>query len=217
MGYFFSLMLLVLRYMPINCFQTFKRRPMKNPLFVLITPTLLIAAALSSGVASAADAGKETYERAVAAAKTEHKIAKAKCDELAGDRKDICSVTARGAFDIAKAEAKEQYKATAKNRNKTAMVRAEAAYEIAKAQCQTSSGHTKAVCEKEAKAAHVKAKSEAESTLMHAEKDQDLRKETAKLQEETNEAAYKVAEEKCDGFSGETKETCLEKAKAIRR
>lgn len=171
---------------------------------------------LSSSISHAVTVEKEAYERAITAAKTEYRIATARCKELAGDPKDICSATARGAHKVAEAEAKEKYENTPQNRHNTDLVRAEANYEIAKSNCQTLSGNAKSVCKKEAEAAYVKEKSESKATLIKAEKNQDLQNETAKLQAETDEAAYKVAVEKCDGFSGDTKDNCLEKAKALR-
>jgi len=79
------------------------------------------------------------------------------------------------------------------------------------------SGNQKDVCVKEAKAAHAKAKADAKVAKVDhkvsansAEKRADVRKEA---REDTRDAQYKVAIEKCDVMSGAAKDQCVKDAK----
>jgi hypothetical protein len=137
----------------------------------------------------------------------DYKTAKAACDKMTGNAKDVCVEEAKGHEKVAKAELEYKRTGKASDMNKLAMVRAEAAYEVAKERCDDKAGNDKDVCRKEAKAAEVKAKADAkvakEGTAARADANADKR-----------EADYKVAAEKCDALAGDAKTACVDAAKS---
>ena len=151
------------------------------------------AAALLAG--SAAAVTKDEYRATKDRIGTEYKAAKAKCDALSGQPKNLC---------VAEAKAAEK---RAKAREKAVIADAEATYMVAKEQCATKTGNEKDVCVKAAKAAETKAKADAKAA----------RKTTvakADAKDTKREADYKVAREKCDPLTGAAKDKCVADAKA---
>lgn len=80
-----------------------------------------------------------------------YEIAKEKCDDFAGDKKDICNREAKTARDKSKADVKQ-----AKKNNDAAedaeQARMKADYKLASAKCDTLAGDPKDVCVASAKA-----------------------------------------------------------------
>ena len=163
----------------------------------LAVPTLALAAAMSSA----------DYSAAKDRAATEYKAARAQCDSMSGNQKDVCIAQAKAAEKRAVAEAEAQYKNTDKARADARIAAAEADYDVAKAKCDARTGNDKDVCMKEAKAAEVKAKADAKASEKVAAIRQDAR-------EDKLDADYKVALEKCDAMSGPAKDSCVANAKA---
>jgi hypothetical protein len=163
----------------------------------LAIPTLAIGAAMSATEYSA------TRDRASA----DYKVAKAQCDRLAGNPKDVCIAEAKAAEKKSKAEAEAQYKNTDKARRDARIDVAKADYDVAKTKCGAMTGNNKDVCIKEAKAVETKATADAKATQKVAEARQDAA-------EDKMDANYKVAIEKCDAFSGSAKDSCVNAAKA---
>jgi hypothetical protein len=112
------------------------------------------------------------YEARVAKAEADHAVAKERCDDKAGNTKDVCLKEAKAAETTAKADAKAQMKssdanATANEKSAEARSKAneqageankdataaklEADYKVAKEKCDTLAGNAKDVCVKEAK------------------------------------------------------------------
>ena len=149
---------------------------------------------------------KAEYHAAEDKAKAEYKVAEDKCGSLSGNAKDICKAEAKGNRKKAEAAAEADYKNTPKAREKAAIAAADADYDVAKEKCDDKAGNDKDVCVKEAKAAYTKAKGEAKAT----EKSTAAHKEA---KEDTRDAEYKVAIEKCDGLAGDAKDTCQKNAK----
>jgi hypothetical protein len=58
-----------------------------------------------------------------------YKMAKAKCDELKDNAKDVCMKEAKGTEDVAKAELEQQYKPSAQHSRKVAEEKAKMRYE----------------------------------------------------------------------------------------
>ena len=163
----------------------------------LAVPTLALGATMS------ASEYNTTRDRASA----EYKSAKAQCDRLAGNPKDVCIAEAKAAEKKTTAEAEAQYKNTDKARRDARIDAAEADYDVAKAKCGAKVGNDKDVCIKEAKAAETKAIADAKATQKVAAARQDA-------MEDKMEADYKVAVEKCDAYSGAAKDSCVNAAKA---
>ena len=150
------------------------------------------AAALLAG--SAAAVTKDEYRATKDRISAEYKAAKAKCDALSGQPKNLCAAEAKAAEKRAKGRAEADYENTPKAREKAVIADAEATYMVAKEQCATKTGNDKDVCVKAAKAAETKAKADAKDTK--------------------READYKVAREKCDPLTGAAKDKCVADAKA---
>jgi hypothetical protein len=183
----------------------------------LMTALLLAAGMTGVGGAWAQTGSKEARDAAVRSAEAQYKTAKATCDALSGNAKDICIEEAKGNERIAKAEAEAAYDSTPRMREKARVVRADAAYEVAKEKCDDLSGNPKDVCIKEAKAAHVKALADAKVDRVTAdergagsEKAMTAKREAT---EDKRDADYKVAIERCDALAGAAKDNCVRDAK----
>ena len=163
------------------------------------------AAALLAG--SAAAVTKDEYRATTDRISAEYKAAKAKCNALSGQPKDLCVAEANAAQKRAKARAAADYENTAKARENAVIADAEATYMVAKEQCATKTGNDKDVCVKAAKAAETKAKADAK-----AARQTTVAKADAK--DTKREADYKGAREKCDPLTGAAKDKCVADAKA---
>jgi len=116
---------------------------------------------------------KNHYEERVAKAEADYSVAKTRCNDLAGNPKDVCVKEAKAAQTIAKADAKSQMKSSNANdaadeksaeardeaRTKSADARKdarvetmEAEYGVAKEKCATYAGGAKDYCLDQAKA-----------------------------------------------------------------
>jgi hypothetical protein len=160
-------------------------------------PTLAFGAAMTS----------QQYSAAKDNANAAYKSAKAQCDSMSGNAKDVCVAEAKANLKKAKANAEADYKNTDKARRDAKIEAAEADYDVAKAKCDAKSGNDKDVCIKEAKAVETKAKADAKANEKVAAAKEDAR-------EDKMNADYKVAIEKCDAMSGAAKDSCVSEAKA---
>jgi hypothetical protein len=88
------------------------------------------------------------------------KAAKAQCDSLQKNAKDVCMAEAKGKEKVARAELEVAYKPTDKNRRDATNAKADAEYDVAKEKCDDMTGDSKDACQKQAKAQHVAAKAE---------------------------------------------------------
>lgn len=159
---------------------------------------------MASGTALATT--KAEYNAAKDKAKAEYKISDEKCGSLSGNAKDICKAEAKGSRKKAEANAEAQYKNTPKARQDAAIAVADADYDVAKEKCDDKAGNDKDVCVKEAKAVQIKAKGEAKAM----QKSTTARNDAA---EDTRDANYKVAMEKCDALAGDAKDGCQKNVK----
>ena len=178
----------------------------------------LAAAALmaTSGMAMT----KEEYNAGKDRIGADYKAAKAQCDTLKGNAKDVCMKEAKGREKVAKAELEAQYKPSDKATYNVNEARADADYEVAKEKCDDQQGNAKDVCVKDAKAAHVKAKEDAKVAATQAkpadsvaEKQADVAAARKDAAAEKNDANYKAAKERCDALSGDAKSKCVDDTK----
>jgi len=113
-------------------------------------------------LAAAYKPGIEThYEARVAKANADYGVAKERCDDLAGNTKDVCVKEAKSAETAAKADAKARMKtsdaqATANEksadaRNDATADKLDAEYKVANEKCDTYAGNAKDACVNEAK------------------------------------------------------------------
>ena len=183
--------------------------------------SLLAAAGIAfAGTAGAADSktmSRDAYKAEQDRIEAQYKSEKDRCGSMSDNAKDVCQAEVKGKEKVAKAELEAQYKNTDKARNDARVAKADADYDVAKEKCDNLSGNQKDVCVKEAKAAHTKAKANAKVVKVDqktasntAEKRTDVRKEA---REDTRDAQYKVAIEKCDAMSGAAKDQCVKDAK----
>lgn len=192
------------------------------------TITALSAVFLLATNVSAETLSKTEYKAAKDQISATYKSDKSACQSLAGNAKDICIEGAKGHENVALAELKAKNEPSEKNNYKVRLAKADAAYAVAKENCDDLSGNPKDVCRKQAKSAYVTAKANAklaektaDANAVAQEKKADA---NAVASEKTNEArkdantdkrdaAYAVAKEKCDSFAGPTKDNCLKEAK----
>jgi hypothetical protein len=120
---------------------------------------------------------KSRHDAQVAKAQADYAVAKERCDDVAGNTKDVCVKEAQAAQTIAKAAAKAQLKtsqanATANDKSTVAHRRADdeaayanreaaddkrdAQYGVAKQQCDAYAGNAKELCLDKAKASFAK-------------------------------------------------------------
>ena len=167
---------------------------------------LLAAALCTIGISAHAALTKAEHKTAVQNAEMSYKSAKTTCSALAGNAKDVCLAEAKveKTYSIAKTDA--DYKNTAKATYDGRKAVASAEYDLAKAKCGSKAGNDKDVCIKEAKAIEVRAQADAKAGTKVSEARADA-------SDAKRTADYKVAIEKCDAFSGDTKSACVKEAK----
>jgi len=166
----------------------------------------VIALALPT-LAVGATGSRTEYSAAKDRAAADYKAAKARCDGLSGNPKDVCIAEAKAAEKKAKADAEAAYKNTDAAHRDARIAAAEADYDVAHAKCGAKTGNDKDVCNKEAKATETKMKADAKAT-------QKIATAKADAKEDKMDADYKVAVEKCDAMSGAAKDSCVNAAKA---
>lgn len=170
-----------------------------------IVSTLLISLFAATSI-SAFAMTKAEYSLAKDQIAADYKSAKASCNSLAANAKDICVVEAKGNEKVGKADLEARYTGKEKHQYDLRIAKAETAYALAKEKCDDVSGNAKDVCMKEAAAGRTKAKADAKLT-------KTVKNATTDAMDERMSADYKVAVEKCDALSGDTKSTCVNSAK----
>ena len=178
----------------------------------MIRVLLLLAVAGVCGSAAAQALGKEEYRAHLERVEAEYDAAMARCKPLQDNQRDLCKLHARGTRDVARAELRAQHKPEPANQEKVAMARAEAAYAVAKEQCDDAKGHARDVCRKDAKAAFAAARAQAKSVrsaLASGEysKETQRRREEARI--EQSSALYAAGKERCDALAGTAKDLCI--------
>ena len=88
------------------------------------------------------------------------KAAKAKCEAMQGNQKDVCQKEARAQEKLAKAELDAKKDPSPRNQRKVAEAKAEGEHEVAKEKCDDMKGNEKDACQKQAKAKRDQAKAD---------------------------------------------------------
>jgi hypothetical protein len=189
----------------------------------------LIVALVLCGSGIAQTMSKDQYAAGKDRIAADYKAAKAACDGMSGNAKDICKAEAKGKEDTAKAELEMNYKPSAKNNYNAKVAKADADYKVANEKCDDMKGNDKKVCVKAAKDARVHAKADAEAELKTgkaqmkatdktiaandkaADKIADANKDAAN---DKRKADYALEKAKCDALAGAAKDTCIGNAKA---
>ena len=128
---------------------------------------LAIGLAFSAG-AMAEAISKQEYKSIDNNIDADFKAAKAQCDSLAGNAKDICEADAKGRRNSARAELEYKYKPTVKTLYEARIAKADAEYAVANEKCDDKAGNDKDVCVKEAKAARIHAEADAKAKMTTA-------------------------------------------------
>ena len=165
----------------------------------------LSTAFITSG-AFAATMARADYSSTKDRISAEYKAAKALCDPLTGNQKDICKEQAKGKEKVARAELEYNYTGKMADSNKIAVAKADSTYAVAKEMCDDKAGKDKNVCVTEAKATRTKALADAKLNKKVGEARMDA-------VEDKRDADYKVAAEKCDSLAGDAKASCVSAAK----
>ncbi len=170
---------------------------------------IMITAAFAAGAALAGPSpqAKAAYAQAQDSAQATYKAARAQCDVVTGNPKDVCVAEAKAARVRTEEEASAIYHNTLKAYTKSRVKIADANYDLDKARCDAHTGNDKDVCIKQAKATLVAAQADAKADKKAIEARTDAR-------DDKMTAEYKVAIEKCDAFAGAVKDNCVATAKS---
>lgn len=177
-----------------------KKQTLRCSLMLGALMTLLGGAHAATMTKADFDAGKDRI-------KADYKMDHAACDKLAKNAKDICVEEAKAKEKVAYAELDYAYSNKPEDAIKVQKAKADGAYEVAKERCDDKAGNDKDVCVKEAKSVHVAALADTKVV----KKITEARKDAA---EDKRDAEYKVAAEKCESLSGESKSLCVSAAKS---
>lgn len=190
----------------------------------------LAAAVLAILLAGGCTSGNSNPERTTAKdqATARHSADALACQPLAGNFKDICMVEAKGRHDIALAEIKARFEPSDSNRRDVRIARANSDLAVAKERCDDFAGNAADVCRKEAESEHVAAKADvlldektaaanAVARRQSAEASATARDKTLSANKDADDAkrsaAFAVDKAKCEAYSGDTRDACIEKAK----
>ena len=172
---------------------------------------LLVGAAVafyaSQARAATTPEAKAAYAQAKDNAAATYKTARARCDTITGNPKDVCVAEAKAARVRAEEEAYAFYKNTLKAYTASRMKIASANYDLDKVKCGALTGNDKDVCVQQAKATLIAAQADAKADKKAIEARSDAR-------DDKRTAEYKVALEKCDAFAGAVKDSCVSAAKS---
>jgi len=168
---------------------------------------LAAAALLTLSMAQAAGLSDVDYGAGKTRIQADLASDKGRCATLAGNANDVCVEQAKGKAAVALAELEFAHSAKPADQNRILIVKAEAAYAVAREKCDDLAGNVKDVCVEQAKATETKA-------LAEARLGQQIVKATTEATVEMLDADYKVAAEKCDSLAGQAKTDCIASAKA---
>jgi len=90
----------------------------------------------------------------------DYKAAKAKCEPMKGNQKDVCEKEAKAHEKVAKAELDAKKDPSPRNQRKVAEAKAAGEYDVAKEKCDDLKGNEKDACQKQAKAKHEQAQAD---------------------------------------------------------
>jgi hypothetical protein len=184
-----------------------KEKGMRVPhVILLLGAAAFWAAGHAHGANPATPAAKLAYQQARDAAAANYKNARAQCDAITGNPKDVCVADAKAARVRTEEEARARYEDDLKAYTRARMRIASATYDADKARCAGLTGNGKDVCQEEAKARLVAAEADARA-------DQKTIEARNEAREDKQAAAYRVAMEKCDAFAGAAKDQCVSVAK----
>ena len=149
---------------------------------------------------------KTAFNTARDTAAAHYKTARARCDAVTGNPRDVCVAEAKAERVRVEEEAGAAYKNTLKAYTQARMRIADANYDRDKARCGALTGNPRDVCIKQAKATLIAAQADATA-------DRKMIEARSNAREDKLTAEYRVALEKCDAFAGAAKDQCVDAAK----
>ena len=149
---------------------------------------------------------KTAYNTARDMAAANYKAARARCDTVTGNPREVCVAEAKAERVRVEEEAGAAYKNTLKAYTQARMRIADANYDRDKARCGAVTGNDRDVCIKQAKATLIAARADATA-------DRKMIEARSNAREDKLTAEYRVALEKCDAFAGAAKDQCVDAAK----
>ncbi|MES2019266.1 MAG: hypothetical protein V4484_22470 [Pseudomonadota bacterium] len=178
---------------------------MKTTLPAALLGAAILAAVIGTAVSVAAAPSPEAKAALAQAndrADADYKAARARCDAITGNPRDVCLGEANAARVRTREEASALYQNTLKAFTKSRMNIADANYDLDKAKCGALAGNDKDVCLKQAKSTLIAAQADAKADKKAIEARADARADK-------RDAEYKVALEKCDAYAGAAKDSCV--------
>jgi len=188
--------------------------------------TLCLALALGASACGDRNSASSAASDRIA---SERKSAEALCDNLAGNAKAVCLEEAKGRARIAQAELTERTAPSDENRLAVRKAHADAALAVALVRCDAWSGNPRDVCRKEADQQYAAATADAQLVQEMKDVRSTAREASAEVAETAREATdearldamktkrdaeYAVEMQKCDGYAGDMRSTCIERVKA---
>lgn len=174
----------------------------------LRTAPLMLAALMTialAGAAHAATMSKAEFSNAKSRISADYSADKTACKSSVDNAKSVCMAQAKAKEKVARAELEYNYSGKASDQTKLQKVKADTAYDVSKQQCSDKSGNDKDVCIQTAKT--VRTKAQADAKMGQKMDDAAMQSSDAK-----RDAEYKLAKEKCDAMTGDTKTACLRDA-----
>lgn len=129
--------------------------------FLITATAAAFTLAIGAGALAAQALSKEDYKAGKDRIAADYKSAKAACDSLSANAKDVCIAEAKGKEKVAKAELEASNHPGQKTRHDVGIAKAEAEYAVAKEKCDDQAGDAKKACLKDAKSAETRAKADA--------------------------------------------------------
>lgn len=126
--------------------------------------SLAIGGALIALAAVAANLSLEEYNGEHEKIAGAFKDARARCDPLSGNARDVCMVQAKAERNIAFADLEQRYEPTPRHAERLAVVRAESAYDVARERCDDAAGSDRDACIRGAKDSRSQALAQAHSS-----------------------------------------------------
>lgn len=184
---------------------------MKKIFTVIVATVATIGFASTAGITGAASAPgptpKDTYTLARQSADTDYQSAHARCMTLSGVPKNVCAAEAEAVRTRATSSAKVQFKGTRQAHANARIAVANANFKVAQAKCESHTGNDKEICLQQAAAAQAAFKA-------YATPDKKITAARNGAAQDTLDAHYKLASEKCEAYAGTTQNNCIAAAKA---
>lgn len=179
-----------------------------HAILLLGAAMLWVAHARAAGplMQPAAPEARLAYQQARELAAVGYKSARAQCDAVTGNPKDVCVAEAKAARVRAEETARAKYEDTLKAYTRARLRIADADYSRDKARCAGFAGNDKDVCLAQAKVVLVAAQADAKADRKAIEARNEAR-------DDKLAAAWKLAMERCDAFAGAARDQCVSSAK----